>query len=487
MQEVKISYLLSEKISGEWGQEYVSGNDGINVIRTANFTNSGKISFTDVVKREIDSKIIQKKQLLNGDIIIEKSGGSSNQPVGRVVYFENPNDEPYLCNNFTALLRPDKSKISPKYLFYLLFYNYQTNKVLSFQNKTTGIINLQLERYLDSVILFEPDLETQNKIVAILDKAQVIIDKREKNIQKYGDLLRATFLDMFGDVPNNPKGFKKVALKEFGEIITGNTPSRNDLSNYDSQFIEWIKTDNIIYNSHILTPAAEFLSQKGLKKGRCVKENSLLVTCIAGSIGSIGRSAITDRKVAFNQQINAIVPNKDVSVFFLYWMFKVSSKYIQSFATGGMKRLLTKGEFEKILFLKPNYEDQLEFEKIAIHYSKIQHNSLSFLNQAETLLKSLSQQVFGEKISIDIDAELEALINAIDLEKKDEENKIDTIKDTTFTQRLIDRLEAQEFESSDQYNKAKYILFRIMKEEKNLVKQVFKDNRLLLTLLNEIT
>jgi type I restriction enzyme S subunit len=98
-------------------------------------------------------------------------------------------------------------------------------------------------------------------------------------------------------------------------------------------------------------------------------------------------------------------------------------------------------------------------------------------------LKSLSQQVFSDRITIDIDAELEALINAIDLEKKDEENKVDSIKnDLTFLQRLIDKLQEQEFEASDKYEKAKYIAFKIMKEERDLIKQRFNPSAKKVTL-----
>ncbi|WP_339881099.1 restriction endonuclease subunit S [uncultured Algoriphagus sp.] len=237
MERAIITDLIESKISGEWGKE-PSGDNAVFVIRTANFTNSGIISFENVVKRDIDVKKVEKKKLNHGDIIIEKSGGSPKQPVGRVVYFEKSSSEAYLCNNFTTILRPKKGKVNPKYLFYLLYNNYQTEKVLEFQNKTTGIINLKLDRYIESEISYEPNLETQNKIVAILDKAQTILDKRVETIVKYDDLIRATFLDMFGNIANNPNGFDKKPLKDFGEIITGNTPPRKDKNNYDSNYIE---------------------------------------------------------------------------------------------------------------------------------------------------------------------------------------------------------------------------------------------------------
>lgn len=367
----------------------------------------------------------------------------------------------------------DKSILSVKYLFYFLdgYIEKLRNGAIG------GVIKYIKLGHLTEIDFPLPDLETQNKIVAILDKAKAIVDKREQTLLKNEELLRATFLEMFGDVAINPKKHLIKTIKEFGEVITGNTPPRSDSENYNSQFIEWIKTDNIIADSPMLSKATEYLSEKGFSRARYVEKNSLLVACIAGSLSSIGRSAITDRRVTFNQQINAIVPSNDVSVYFLYWLFKVSADYIQSFATSGMKKLLTKGEFEKIPLIKPDYQEQLKFEKIALFYSQLRTKLKQHQIQAEQLLKSLSQQAFNERINFDVDTELEALVNAIDLDMKDEENSISTLlNDVTYLQRLIDRLQAQEFADDGQYEKAKYILFRIMKEEPNLVKQEYDSN-----------
>ena len=85
--EYKIEDLLVEQISGEWGSEPLE-DTGVYVIRTANFLNTGKINYDNIVKRQIEPRKIEKKALQYGDIIIEKSGGSPTQPVGRVVYFD---------------------------------------------------------------------------------------------------------------------------------------------------------------------------------------------------------------------------------------------------------------------------------------------------------------------------------------------------------------------------------------------------------------
>ena len=344
--------------------------------------------------------------------------------------------------------------------------------------KTTGLDALNFSDLGDIKISY-PELDTQIKIVAILDKANSILEKREKTILSFDRLLKSTFFEMFGDVANNSRSWEKAPLKEFGNIITGNTPPRSDKDNYNSDFIEWIKTNNIINESPALTKAEEYLSEKGFSKSRYVDENAILVSCIAGSIGSIGRSAITDRRVAFNQQINAIVPNSDVSVYFLYWMFKLSREYIQSFATKGMKRLITKGEFEKIPFIKPDYTLQLKFEKTALFYASLINKINTSKGKIETLLSSLSKLAFEGNLDFNTAVDLEVLLeNDYEFFKKN--------SNTQSIQLLLERLDKDElnenrFYEQEMYDKAKCFVFELLKD--GIVQQLFdkKTNRLKLT------
>ena len=91
-------------------------------------------------------------------------------------------------------------------------------------------------------------------------------------------------------------------LKDTCKVVTGNTPSRG-VEDYYGDYVEWIKTDNIVSGLLNPTMAAECLSEEGMKVGRIVEKDSILMACIAGSIASIGRVCVTDRTVAFNQQI----------------------------------------------------------------------------------------------------------------------------------------------------------------------------------------
>mgnify|MGYP003231734433 CR=1 FL=1 len=163
-----IESLLQETISGEWGTD-CSDDSGTKVIRTTNFTNEGVLDLTDVIVRTIDAKKVKKKQLKKGDIILEKSGGTKDNPVGRLVYFEE--DEVFLANNFTQVLRP-AGDINSRYLFAALYFLYQTHKPLikGLGNQTNGIQNLKVPQYLQLQISV-PDRIAQDDFERICRQA----------------------------------------------------------------------------------------------------------------------------------------------------------------------------------------------------------------------------------------------------------------------------------------------------------------------------
>lgn len=160
--------FIEVSFPGEWGQEDKDGS-GVKVIRTTNFTNNGKLDLSDVVTRDIDYAKVEKKKLSKGDIILERSGGTNENPVGRVVYFEE--DGVYLFNNFTQLLRC-KEGVNSLFIFYSLFNYYQMNKnvIRSMGNKTTGIQNLKMERYWQ-IPIADVSIELQKEFESIYRQA----------------------------------------------------------------------------------------------------------------------------------------------------------------------------------------------------------------------------------------------------------------------------------------------------------------------------
>ena len=146
---VPLDEVFDKPQGGEWGTDDDAGT-GTPVLRTTNFTDGGYVDYSDVATRIIDAKKVEKKALLSGDILIEKSGGSNDKPVGRVVFFEGESGK-YLNNNFTARLHLNgRYNLGKLYTFFFMFVNYWADGTRLYEGKTTGIHNLHLTEYLQN-------------------------------------------------------------------------------------------------------------------------------------------------------------------------------------------------------------------------------------------------------------------------------------------------------------------------------------------------
>ena len=212
---------------------------------------------------------------------------------------------------------------------------------------------------LSKITIKVPSIGQQASIAQQLDRIASIIALRQSELQKLDELIKARFVELFGEPRSNTLGFKKKRLKDTCKVITGNTPSRAE-SDYYGDYVEWIKTDNIVSGVLNPTQATESLSEKGMDVGRIVEKDSILMACIAGSIASIGRVCVTDRTVAFNQQINAIVPMQ-YNVLFLYVLLQMSKDYLVEDINMALKGILSKSKLEEKEFIVPPMELQGQF------------------------------------------------------------------------------------------------------------------------------
>ena len=337
----------------------------------------------------VDKTVKKNKLLQNGDILFVRSSVKESG-VGWASMFHSCNEPVTYCG-FIIRGQPKQSNFEPRFLIYYLRQPQVRKRMIANSGKT-AITNISQER-LKPLVVPLPPLEEQKRIAAILDKADAIRRSRKQAIRLTEELLRSTFLDMFGDPVTNPKGWDKFELSKLGQVVTGNTPPRANPENYGDD-IEWIKSDNITTPHHFLTLAAEGLSSQGKKIARIVPPNSILVACIAGSRSSIGRAALAEREVAFNQQINAIIPNPNVDPYFLYTQFFVAQHLVQAKSTDSMKGLVSKSKFSNIEFIRPPEQKQREFGK---WFSKF-HSWSSSLRDGEqyiaNLFNSLLQKAF---------------------------------------------------------------------------------------------
>ena len=247
-------------------------------------------------------------------------------------------------------------------------------------------------KWLKEIKIKVPSLAEQKKVVSILDKITDLINLRKKEIEKLDLMVKSRFVEMFGDPILNPKKWNTFSIGARCNIITGNTPPRADKENY-GHFIEWIKSDNINNPNTFLTKAEEYLSEKGASIGRCVDVGSVLMTCIAGSLNCIGNVGVADRRVAFNQQINAIVPIEDETLY-IYWLLLLSKPYIQSTINMALKGILSKGQLSVITLPFPPKTLQRQFIAFVEQIDKSKLVVKKSLEKLETLKKSLMQKYF---------------------------------------------------------------------------------------------
>lgn len=165
---VALNALLSLSKGGVWGLDPDHGEVNVAVIRSTDISNDGSVNFSTAAIRGVKESEIKDRKLRTGDVVIEKSGGGPDQPVGRVVFIQGT-PRPCICSNFMTLLRFNGERCNPEFMFYLLWFWHVIGKTKHFQNQTTGIRNLSLPKYLESEVRL-PHEQYQRETVVILNE-----------------------------------------------------------------------------------------------------------------------------------------------------------------------------------------------------------------------------------------------------------------------------------------------------------------------------
>ena len=169
---------VCENINGLWkGKKEPFVNVG--VIRNANFTKDFKLDYSNIEYIDVEERAFAQRHLLNGDLIVEKSGGSDNNPVGRAVLYEGGSGV-FSYSNFTMVLRIKyKELVLSKFLYYYILAKYKAGVMKSMQTQTTGLHNLILDKYLAMPLYLPPYSEQEriiNKIEDMFEKLDAIME-----------------------------------------------------------------------------------------------------------------------------------------------------------------------------------------------------------------------------------------------------------------------------------------------------------------------
>ena len=212
-----LSDVVEHTIGGVWGGESGTDEVEVTVVRSTEFTKHGYLNFETGVSRSIKLSQLKSRELKVGDILLEKSGGGPDQPVGRVVYVTGEIPNKFVCSNFVQLVRPNSKIVEPLLLFHIMWQWHAINRTLEFQAQTTGIRNLRTPDYLEQEINLPP-LPEQKRIVDLISSVDSYIDVLQQQLESAKRSRNAVLHEL---LTQSGEDWVETTLGEAAEVIMG--------------------------------------------------------------------------------------------------------------------------------------------------------------------------------------------------------------------------------------------------------------------------
>ena len=314
--------------------------------------------------------------ICTGQTVVIGRKGSINNPI----FVEEP-----FWNVDTAFgLEANERVLSPKYLFYFCKH-FDFGKL----NKTVTIPSLTKSDLL-KIEIDLPSLQEQRIVVEILHKVESIIHLRKQELQSLDNLIKARFVEMFGDPVLIKK--KKKKLSDIGRIFTGNTPTMKNPEYYDSDDIPFVKPGDIAERGVTrINRANSSISEKARNATRIMPPNAVLVTCI----GTIGKIGIATQECCCNQQINYIVPNDEIDSVYLAYCISFFKDILSDMANAPVVPIINKTQFSALEIPVAENGKQIQFSEFVSQIDKSKFAVQKALDEARLLFDSLMQKYFG--------------------------------------------------------------------------------------------
>ena len=247
-----------------------------------------------------------------------------------------------------------------------------------------------------------PNLATQQRIAAILDQADAIIQNNRAIVQKYDALTQSLFLDMFGDPVKNEKGWKVKSLGDITNLITdGKHGNCNDEKDSGYYFISAkdVKNNLINYTDAREIPKIEF---EEVDKRTNLQPGDLVMINTGATIGrmAIAKDIPETRKTTFQKSVAVIkVKNDIISSFYLQYVLELGIITFANMGSGSAIKNLLLSEMRRFKIILPNLELQNQFaERVAMIEAQKQQAQLE-LAKSEELFNSLLQKAFKGELS----------------------------------------------------------------------------------------
>ena len=190
---------------------------------------------------------------------------------------------------------------------------------------------------------------------------------------------------------NLPEGWVWKKVSDLGEVLTGTTPTKEKKEYYDSKDYPFFKPTDL-NEGYYVKKSGDGLSKKGIEEARLLPSKSILVTCIGATIGKTGLIRVSG---AFNQQINAIIPQKNVLPEFVYFVC-ISPQFQKSIVDNSSATtlpILNKRKFEMLTMpIPPLIEQQKIVEEIEKQFSRLDE-AVAALKRVRASLKRYKASV----------------------------------------------------------------------------------------------
>ena len=216
----------------------------------------------------------------------------------------------------------------------------------------------------------------------------------------------------------NKNGWEIKPLKNLGQIVTGNTPKTSKKDNYSSNDYCFFKPGDLRgENISILNKSENFVSKLAFEGSRILPVGSVLVTCI-GTIGNVGVTTVISTS---NQQINAIIPNNDVTSMFLAYSIRSLRSYLNHIANAPVVPIINKTQFSEIIIPVPPLSIQHQIVSELDTLSDIITKRKQQLDELDNLAQATFYEMFGDLVTNEKGWEIRRLDEVCDLNPKKSE------------------------------------------------------------------
>ena len=362
-------------------------DSGIRIIRISN-VQKGYIEDNTPAFYSLDTAGIDKFMLEQGDLLMSLTGN-----VGRVAIL-GKELLPAALNQRVACLRLKSNKVSKSYLFHILNSNFFERQCIT-AAKGVAQKNMSTEWLKDYEIpLYEPD--QQGKIAKSLNNVQSIISSRRHELQKLDELIKARFVEMFGD-ESNPYNFPIVNIEDVASVQVGVVIKPAQYYTDAGHGIKTFRSLNI-GPMHIKDTDWVYFSEEGNRKNQksVLNENDLVIV----RSGAPGTACVITKEYAGCNAVDIIIARPDLGKVNPYYLCQYTNlphgkKQIEEGTGGAAQQHFNVGKYNKIRLTLPPLDQQLKFEKFVEQTDKSKVAVQKALDEAQLLFDSLMQKYFG--------------------------------------------------------------------------------------------